>query len=226
MLSITNPLWQHLPKLRFVQLPWRWLLCLNAALAVLLAMAFRRWAVRAAASAALLAVVIFVACRVQQPWWDTAADIREMSNAISDGGGYEGTDEYVPLGADPYELKKNVPRVTAESPESLKLQFEKWGPIEKEFSAESATPQRLTLRLFNYPAWEVRVNGDRVLQESTDVTGQMQIPISAGISNVVVKFVRTPDRTIGNIATLLSLVVFICLWFKTRKPLIASRPNR
>jgi hypothetical protein len=26
MISISNPLWRHLPKLQFVQLPWRWLL--------------------------------------------------------------------------------------------------------------------------------------------------------------------------------------------------------
>src|SRR4029077_12497544 len=35
MLSLSNVLWQHLPKLRFVQLPFRWLLCMNAALAML-----------------------------------------------------------------------------------------------------------------------------------------------------------------------------------------------
>jgi hypothetical protein len=222
MFSITNPLWQHLPKLRFVQLPWRWLLCLNAALAVLLTMAFRRWAARAAASAVLLAVVLTVAYRVQQPWWDTAADIREMSNAMADGTGYEGTDEYVPLGADSYELEKNARRVTAESTEPLKIKIEKWGPIEKQFSAESMAQQNLALRLFNYPAWKVRVNGDEVSPVSREVTGQMQVPIAAGANRVAVTFSRTPDRTIGGIVTLLSLVVLLSAWFTTRKTLARS----
>ena len=34
MLPITAIFWQYLPKLRFVQLPWRWLLCLNVAFAL------------------------------------------------------------------------------------------------------------------------------------------------------------------------------------------------
>ena len=43
---------------------------------------------------------------VQQPWWDTGADIEEMHDAITDGTGYEGTDEYVPAGVDPYEIAR------------------------------------------------------------------------------------------------------------------------
>jgi hypothetical protein len=222
MFSITNPLWQHLPKLRFVQLPWRWLLCLNAALAVLLTMAFRHWAARAAASAALLAVVIAVGYHVQQPWWDTAADIREMSNAMADGTGYEGTDEYVPLGADSYELEKSALRVTAGSPQSLKIKIEKWGPLERQFSSESTAPQTLTLRLFNYPAWIALVNGKPTATKTTEITGQMQISIPAGPNEIVIRFARTPDRTIGTFVTLFSLALLTGLLFKTRRSRIAA----
>ena len=41
MLPVSNFFWEYLPKFRFVQLPFRWLLCLNASLAILLAMATR-----------------------------------------------------------------------------------------------------------------------------------------------------------------------------------------
>src|SRR5208283_5706526 len=58
MFSASNLLWQHLPKLQFVQLPFRWLLCMNAALAMLLTLAARRWTWRWLASAVLLAAVI------------------------------------------------------------------------------------------------------------------------------------------------------------------------
>jgi len=216
MLSITNFLWQHLPKLRFVQLPWRFLLCLNTVLAIMIAMATRRWSFRVLAGAALLAVLIIAGYRIQPPWWDTAADIEEMSDALTEDAGYEGTDEYVPAGADPYELNKNQPRVADSSGHPLRTETVQWGPAEKHFVVHSNTPELLTLRLFNYPAWEVMVNGKRVETQTTDVTGQMEIPVAAGRSDVRIHFGRTRDRTIGRLASLLSLGLLLAGWIKTR----------
>ena len=216
MLSITNLLWQHLPKLRFVQLPWRFLLCLNAVLAILLTMATRRWSLRVPAIMALLAVLVIAGYRIQPPWWDTAADIEEMSDALTEGAGYEGTDEYVPAGTDPYELKKVQPQIVDSSGHPLRTETLRWGPAEKHFVVHSNTPELLTLRLFNYPAWEVMVNGKRVETQTTDVTGQMEIPVAAGRNDVRIHFGRTRDRTIGGLASLLSLGLLLATWIKTR----------
>lgn len=216
MFAITNPLWEHLPKLRFVQLPWRWLLCLNAAFAILLTMAIQRWSVRALACAGLLAMVVVAGYRIQPPWWDTAADIREMSGAVADGSGYEGADEYVPAGADPYELSKDQPRVADSSGRPKRAQVMEWGPTEKHFFVHTDGVQLLTLRLFNYPAWEVTVNGERVDTQTTEVTGQMMIPITPGREDIRVRFARTRDRTIGGIVSVLSLGVLFAAWISTR----------
>ncbi len=216
MFAITGPLWEHLPKLRFVQLPWRWLLCLNAALAMLLTMAIRSWSLRALAFAGLLAVVIVAGYRIQPPWWDTAADIREMSNAMADGSGYEGTDEYVPTGADPYELSKKQPRVANSSGIAKRTEGMKWSPTEKRFVVQTDGMELLTLRLFNYPAWEVTVNGQRVDTQTTEITGQMMIPITPGRKDIRIRFGRTRDRTIGGVLSLFSLVLLFMLFFVTR----------
>lgn len=216
MVSITNPLWQHLPKLRFVQLPWRWLLCLNAALAILLTMATRRWSSRMLASVALLAVVVIPAYRIQQPWWDSASDIEEMRDAVSEGTGYEGTDEYVPAGADPYELNKDQPQVVASYHEAKPTQVLQWGPVDKHFVVHTDGLELMTVRLFNYPAWEATVNGKPVATQTTDVTGLMQIPLMPGTNDVRLHFGRTRDRTIGGEISLLSLGLLIAAWIKTR----------
>jgi hypothetical protein len=216
MLSITNLLWQHLPKLRFVQLPWRFLLCLNAVLAILLTMATRRWSLRVPAIVALLAVLVIAGYRIQPPWWDTAADVEEMSDGLTEGAGYEGTDEYVPTGADPYELKKDQPQIVDSSGHPLRTESVQWGPAEKHFVVHSNTPELLTLRLFNYPAWEAMVNGKRVETQTTDVTGQMEIPVAAGRNDVRIHFGRTRDRTIGGLVSLLSMGLLLAAWIKTR----------
>src|SRR5205807_9550675 len=56
--SITFFFWEHLPRLRFVQLPWRWLLCRNVPLSLFVTMAFRRWPTRLLVCAAMFAVVV------------------------------------------------------------------------------------------------------------------------------------------------------------------------
>src|SRR5262249_35044571 len=78
MFPPTLPLWTFFPKLRFVQLPWRWLLCFNVAFAMLLVMAFRRWAARLIACAVMVSVLALGWMYLRSPWWDKAADIAEM----------------------------------------------------------------------------------------------------------------------------------------------------
>jgi hypothetical protein len=216
MLSVSNLLWQYLPRLRFVQLPFRWLLCMNAALAVLLAAATKRWTSRCLVCAGLLAVLLFAGYRFQPPWWDTAGDIREMSNAMADGTGYEGTDEYVPAGDDPYELNKDLPRISDDSGTPIESKILTWGPTEKHFLVHFSEPQSLQLRLFNYPAWQVTVNGRATEIKKTPVTGLMIVPVAAGDSDVYVYFRRTPDRMVGDIVSLICLAVFVIFWSKTR----------
>jgi XTP/dITP diphosphohydrolase len=215
MLSVSNLLWQHLPKLRFVQLPFRWLLCVNAALAMLLPMAAKRWTSRSLASAFLLAAIILAGYRIQPPWWDTTTDIREMSSAIADGTGYEGSDEYVPAGADSYELNKSLHRVSDDKGAPVPSEMLTWGKTEKHFRVHRVAPQNLVVRLFNYPAWEVVVNGKPIKTQRTDVTGLIVIPIAAGDNDVHIHFRRTIDRSVGNVVSLISLALFVVACART-----------
>ncbi len=217
MFSFSHPLWDYLPKFRYVQLPFRWLLCLNAALAILLAIALQRWTLRVLASAALLAVVLIAGHRIQKPWWDTSSDIQEMSDAMADGTGNEGIDEYVPLGTDPYDADKQAPRVASASGVRLKTQVIRWTAEDRRFLVQTAQPAVLVLRLFDYPAWKTTVNGKPVKTERSEDTGQLLVPVSSGRSEVRVRFTQTWDRQLGGIVSLVSLGVFLTLCLLARK---------
>jgi hypothetical protein len=202
--SFTVWLWDYLPELRYLQLPWRWLLCLNLTFALFVTMASRRWLVRALICLSMLAVIIFVGHRVQTPWWEKAEDLTQMLNAQRSGAGYEGTDEYVPLGGDPYEIKQDAPWVTLNdtllpSVQSSRIQIQQWDAESRSFTADLAQPGQLVLRLFNYPAWHVEVNARAVTTATRAVTGQMLIPLQAGQNLVRITFSRTWDRTVGAI---------------------------
>jgi hypothetical protein len=213
MLPITLIFWQYLPKLRFVQLPWRWLLCLNVAFAMLVAVAFRRWLIRALACIAMFAVLWTVWHRVQPPWWDTAADVQELHDFIEDGAGYEGTDEYVPVGVDASNIDRNAPLVTTTSGRPVTVHIQNWTAENKTFSTESAVAETLRLRLFNYPAWQADVNGEKAKSSSQPDTGEILISVEAGINRVHMRFARTLDRFVGGLCSVMALLVLLCFQF-------------
>jgi hypothetical protein len=189
--------WEHLPKLRFMQLPWRWLLALNVVLAVLVTLGWRRWTARAVLCAAMLAVIVLVWMKVQPPWWDHAADIVEIRDNIRQGTGYEGTDEYVPSGGDAYEIKRAAPKVIVEGGSTVRMHVQQWAPESKVIEADVKKPAKLLLRLFNYPAWRASINGRAVQTETEETTGQMIVPVNTGDNIIRIVFVRTWDRTVG-----------------------------
>ena len=209
MVSITNPLWDILPKLRFMQFPWRWLLCLSVPFAFLVTMGVRRWSARIALYVATLCVLAFVWHHFQAPWWNTVADLREMQDNIATGAGYEGTDEYTPAGAAPADVDKAARRATVEGPARASIQILLWNAERKTIVADMSAPDALALKLFNYPAWRVEVNGAQVEPDAAKGTGQMLVPVQAGKNRVEITFIRTWDRTAGGWISMASLLLAI-----------------
>jgi hypothetical protein len=208
MFSVSAIFWDHLPKLRFMQFPWRWLLCLSMLFSLFVAVGLQRWWMRLAACLAMLLVVVGVWHGIQPPWWDTAADLREMQDNIESDAGYEGTDEYAPLGADPSAIDKTARRVTVDGPEHAAIHVFQWRAESKVFTAETSTPAKLALHLFDYPAWRVEVNGQEVKTEKRDDTGQILAPVERGANRVQITFIRTWDRAAG---AYLSAAAWLCL---------------
>ncbi len=69
----------------------------------------------------------------------------------------------------------------------------------------------------NYPAWQVTVNGRQVMPQSDDPTGRMVIALPAGHSEVEVRFLRTPDRWLGDGISVAALIVLGGFWYVGRR---------
>jgi energy-converting hydrogenase Eha subunit F len=91
-----------------------------------------------------------------------------------------------------------------------------WNASDRHFTVQSKSPRNIVVRLFNYPAWQVLVNGKSVVTEKTETTGLMVIPIAAGESDVRIYFRRTADRSAGIIASLIAVALVVVLWIVTR----------
>ena len=211
MLPFTALLWNHLPQLRYVQFPWRWLVVLNLALVLAIAVALRSWWHRLVVFALALAPVAIGAHWILMPWWDTAADIRELVDNQRDEIGNEGVDEYTPAGADPYEVDQNAPLASLDGA-GTEITIKRWDGEHRVIAATSGSGGGLTLKLFNYPLWRVIVNG-RPTTPETGPHGEMVVPVLARQSQVEISFTEGWDRLTGAIVSLVSLAI-IALWYK------------
>lgn len=206
MLPFSGFIWNTLPKLRFMQFPWRWLVGMNVVFALLATVSWRRWSARAVAAAVLLAALLFAGWRVLPPWWDSAADVAELQDNIVTGAGYEGTDEYLPKSADLDQTDHNPRHLTYAGSGNDQIHVLRWRAQKKIVLATVSAPGNLVLHLFNYPAWKVTVNGRVVAAQSRNGGGQMVIPVQAGENLVQVNFSRTWDRTAGGWVSLAALL--------------------
>jgi hypothetical protein len=226
MFPVSALAWQWLPKLQFVQFPWRWLGPLGFVLAFFVAAAFgeakRQWLCWATSFVVLFGLGAAI---VSDAWWDSQ-DVPVIVSGIKTGHGYEGTDEYQPVGSSRYDL----PGVASDG-ESMTgppaaevaeysgadgdkavgkgagVKVERWTADTRIFSASNSAPAVILVRLMDYPAWRVELDGKHVRAELAP-EGQLLVPVPAGTHRIVVRFARTWDRTSG---ALISLVFFLAL---------------
>ena len=210
--------WEHLPKLRFVQFPWRWMAILAVPYGYFLGAAVARWRTRWIWGAAVIVVIGGTATfLVRSAWWDSE-DFPVLQEAIANGHGFEGTDEYDPAGDDHYNLPEKAPRVqilpaddSEASAPRAEVRIARWTAEEKDLRVTSSEALRVGLRLLNYPAWRVEVNGKAVTPQHAETNGQMILSLSAGTQRITARFVRTPDRKLGIAISVMAALTLLAL---------------
>lgn len=179
-------------------------------------------------------------------WWDSE-DIPHLEIAIQTGHGYEGVDEYAPLGCtlsrlpgairdenDPdsfqgaplsFVQKLPVDSDSDDRAQTTQISIEKQLPEKKELQIETPEPTTLALRLLSYPAWETRVNG--VLTQTTPqpITARVLLRVPAGGRRIAIRFRRTLDRTGGAAFSGVSAILLLGgALAKRRRRLLAASP--
>ncbi|HKE35640.1 MAG TPA: hypothetical protein VKB66_10570 [Candidatus Acidoferrum sp.] len=225
MLRSSLILWEHLPKLQFVQFPWRWMGILAVPYAYFGGRAVRRWRPGWVWAVVLVTASVGTAVRlVHRAWWDSD-DIPSLQEAVVQGQGFDGTDEYDPAKDDHTNLPGKAPPLQILPPQGetiaaeAKIRIVRWTAEEKDLTVTSPEPLRLAVRLLDYPAWRVEVNGHPVTPESPESTAQIILPLSPGRHQINLRFARTGDRTLGSGISLIGLLALAgCFWPSRAKP--------
>jgi hypothetical protein len=119
-LPVSLVVWDVLPKLRFLQFPWRWLVVLEAPMAVLLAgalwpseerLAWKRWAMSAGFAGVVLTSLLYVSAT----GFMTSCNVEEvppgLTAELAKGAGSWGADEYATLGSADLMVASGLPDV-------------------------------------------------------------------------------------------------------------------
>lgn len=202
MVRVSALLWNYLPKLRFVQFPWRWL----AVIAVIFALFFAWTSVRRLLVPAW--IILFLLCSltgaylVRHTWWD-AEDVNSVKDAVDNQTGFEGTDEYDPLGDDHTDIPQKQPEAKLVSQEEIdpapksEIHLSLWTADHRIVLVKTEKPAMVQLRLLHYPAWTILVNGKPTKTHRTVSYNAILVPVGAGESRIEATFTQTRDRTIG-----------------------------
>ena len=220
MTPLSVPVWRYTPEMRFVQFSWRWLTALALCAAFFLGQIVARS--RKPTTSILLISAVLAATGltillgpVSPPWWDSEG-LSVIQAQVQTERGYEGTDEYTTLGGDRTDLPVSEPPVSL-SPMAGRVSIEEWQPKWKEFEVDAPVAERAAVRLLNYPAWQVRVNGQVRAAESARGTEQLIVPLPAGKDLVDIRFVETPDRKAGAALSALALILLAATSIAVRR---------
>ncbi|HEY3627332.1 MAG TPA: hypothetical protein VGL00_13645 [Terracidiphilus sp.] len=235
-LPASDFLWNALPKMRFLQFPWRWLVVLEAPMAIFFAAALwtggRIWRtfVTALCCAAFATATLFSVVSLFQVC-DQDDEVNGILRDYHAGLGVQGTDEYAPPGADNSLVPTGLPLACLVSDPGKKLgagdpdMTPEWSsdqgscdavyaqadgfPLHVRLNAATSHAGYLVLRLRTYPAWRVRVNGQPVHAMPAREDGLMAVPVPQGQLNLAVDWITTRDVLIGRIVSAVALALTI-----------------
>lgn len=248
MLPASEPMWELVPFLPYFQFPWRLLGAAAALLSILDAAgieavareAEQHAALRRRASwiyAACVAVAMLLALPLSQPTpWPPFGEVNTLRmSLIENSGRWLGTTstaDYVPAtvvmlperrGSVVDPIAEGLPpdRVNREAmPDGAVVTAETVRPLLTRYHVSAPKQFRLRLYQFDFPGWQVRVDGQPAQTELAEPEGFIIVIVPQGEHVVEVAFGSTPPRTLGWLVTAVAaLLVGMGVWWLWR-----SRP--
>ncbi len=217
----TSIIWTHAPELTFLQFPWRLLAILAAVLALTIALALTPIKIKpttaTALTLAIAAALTYPAYRAFHQTCDPEDTVQARLNLFRSNQGTDPTDEYTPTTADNDSLAHaDPPYWLSTDPNAKAPANTQPGEAPTHLTLHAPTSEDLILDLRNYPAWQIALNGTPIATRIQRDDGLIALPIPAGPTTIDITYTQTPDQTIGDIISAISLTLLAFL--SLRKP--------
>lgn len=230
----SSPIWTALESvLIFLQFPWRFLSVSTFLLGLLSAIGVYiveklDFKIFKLSSAKVYGIVLILACLIlylpffKPSGWFNITDQDKFSGVSWEKQLTISIFDYLPIYA------KFPPTSKApEYPETLEglvdFKSSKRGSNYKKWIVEVSEPSLLRAPMFDFPGMKVLIDGEEQKHRNDDCRkeefclGLITFEIGPGKHEVLVKLTNTPVRTVGNLVTLISLLIVIILFFPKTK---------
>lgn len=227
-------LWEAVPVLPFFQFPWRLLGPAAAVGAIVAGVGVEAgWQALAAWPRAqlywpaglVLATLALALPLTQPPPWADFGEVNTLRlSLIENTGRWLGTTstaDYVPATVDTVPGRKGsvvgglaegkpMDRVNYETlPEGATIETEQLRPLTTRYTLNTPKSTHLRLYLFDFPGWQVTVDGQPVQTELGRPDGFIVVPVPAGSHVIEVQFGSTPARTAAGWLTAVALLLWL-----------------
>lgn len=223
-LTLSQPLWESLPIIRYIQYPWR-LLGLVSLCAAFLGASIFTWRGLAGvrgwlAAAALSCLILYAALGglgTRAPNW-LAFDSAQVNDAVLNDlgrGNYQLHVDYQPAAMMADIAEMALPAQAGDSGDLPPLaaapdvRVMEEGPALMQLQVHSAVPVTLRLPRIFFPGWHIRIGGQPARPKPSGPWGLLSVDLPAGDYPVSARFGETPLRLAADIVSLLALVLCV-----------------
>ena len=181
------PLWQALPPLQMIDLPWRWLAVTTFSVAVVAGRAAARAGTRRLATATVLVIGIALGCR---NWVARAryAPVLLKPQAIT--APWIELVPFRPRWSSPFQLPSpRGPTLTGGRVELVRRRCE-----DLTYRVFAPRAANLEVDVLYYPSWTATADGHPLPVRANQLTGRIVLRVPQGTREVELRFGDTPDR--------------------------------
>ena len=233
-------LWHLLPKMQFLQFPWRLTIVLTAPLAIFLALALKLCSRRQRGCVLCVGVLLAAGASfllLHQPC--DSEDNVAAQLVVDQQQGAPPTDEYTPTAADNAELAVGLPAgclladplqplgtvddegqrqwSEAGNPCLASARVLGWNGAHMTLDMQAPRAGYLVLRLRRFPAWHLSVNGLPAVEAAQRDDGLIVLAVAQGANRIDLQWMRTPERIWGSRISLLALLILLAgAWIDRR----------
>lgn len=214
-LSYTQIVWDSIPGLAYLQYPWRMLTFTMLGLAVIVSLAYMNIPSRLKYVFVSLAIFLIIwqqhtlfypqsLYRQSDQSFETQEELRFRASKVSD--------EYLPESfvrpASIEQISRGVFPEGAFYERKMVIDKETY----KKFEVIAQSEQRITLNIADFPGWKYIVNGQ--VQQNIIEQGRPVIYVPKDFSTVELRFEDTISRRIGNVISLIFVVILVYIYGK------------